>query len=192
MIEIDEKLVSTELFDINFLCDLGKCKGICCVEGNSGAPLEENEVSILESEYEAYAPYMKEEGRMSVEHHGFMVIDEDGDLTTPLINGAECAYVCEEKGVTFCAVERAYLAGKTEFRKPVSCHLYPVRVSEFSNGSFGLNFHRWSICSDAIKNGKKLGLPVFRMLKDPLIRKFGHEFYVKMEEFYKIYTEENF
>ncbi|MCC8088909.1 MAG: DUF3109 family protein [Rikenellaceae bacterium] len=190
MIEIDDKLVTTEIFSVNFLCDLAKCKGICCVEGNSGAPLEEEEVEILEAEFSKYAPYMKEEGIRAVHEQGFMVVDEDGDLTTPLIDNAECAYVCVKDGVTFCAIERAYLNGDTLFHKPISCHLYPVRVAKFSNGTYGLNFHRWSVCSDAIKNGKEKGIPVFRMLREPLIRKFGQEFYGKLEEFYSIYTEE--
>ena len=173
MIEIDDKIVSSDLLRECFACDLSKCKGICCVEGDAGAPLELDEVDLLEEEYENYAPYMTEEGRQEVERQGFMVVDSDGDYTTPLVNNAECAYAFSENGVTFCAIERAYREGKCSFLKPISCHLYPIRVKQFSNGSYGLNYHRWSICRDAVECGKKIGLPVYKALKEPIIRRFG-------------------
>ena len=133
MIQIDDKIVSTEILTTRFCCDLPRCKGICCVEGNAGAPLEADEVDTLEAEYETYKPYMKPEGIEAVERQGFMVIDEDGDYTTPLIGEAECAYSFEQDGITFCAIERAYNAGKTTFIKPISCHLYPIRLIAFGN-----------------------------------------------------------
>ena len=123
MIEIDDKIVSSALLRECFACDLGKCKGICCVEGDAGAPLELDEVDLLEEEYPNYAPYMTEEGRKEVERQGFMGVDADGDYTTPLVNNAECAYAFSENGVTFCAIERAYREGKCSFLKPISCHL---------------------------------------------------------------------
>lgn len=149
MIEIDDKIVSADLLRECFACDIAQCKGICCVEGNAGAPLEAEEVGILEREYAAYKPYMTPEGIKAVERQGFMVIDEDGDLTTPLVGDAECAYTYSENGITFCAIEKAWLEGKTAFRKPISCHLYPIRVVRFSNGTAGLNYHRWSVCAPA-------------------------------------------
>ena len=147
MIEIDDKIVSADLLRECFACDIAQCKGICCVEGNAGAPLEAEEVGILEREYAAYKPYMTPEGIEAVERQGFMVIDEDGDLTTPLVGDAECAYTYSENGITLCAIEKAWLEGKTAFRKPISCHLYPIRVVRFSNGTAGLNYHRWSVCA---------------------------------------------
>ena len=177
MIQIDDKIVSTEIFTTRFCCDLPRCKGICCVEGNAGAPLEIDEVEVLEHEWEAYRPYMKPEGIEAVERQGFMVIDEDGDYTTPLIGEAECAYSFEQDGITFCAIERAYNAGKTTFIKPISCHLYPIRLIAFGNGSVGLNYHRWNVCHDALALGREKGLPMYRMLKVPLIRRFGEEFF---------------
>ena len=111
MIEIDDKIVSLDLFRECFSCDLGKCKGICCVEGDSGAPLDIDEVDILEQEWENYAPYMTEEGRAAVEEQGFMVVDVDGDYTTPLVDNAACAYAFEENGITFCAIELPPLGG---------------------------------------------------------------------------------
>ena len=181
MIEIDDKIVSTDILSECFACDLGKCKGICCVEGDAGAPLEIDEVDILEEEYPNYAPYMTAEVRAEVERQGFMVVDSDGDYTTPLVDNAACAYAFEENGVTFCAIERAYREGKCSFLKPISCHLYPIRVKQFRNGSYGLNYHRWAVCSSARECGKKLGVPVYKALREPIVRRFGEEFYRSLE-----------
>jgi len=181
VIEIDDKIVSTDILSECFACDLGKCKGICCVEGDAGAPLEIDEVDILEDEYPNYAPYMTPEGRAEVERQGFMVVDSDGDYTTPLVDNAACAYAFEEDGVTFCAIERAYREGKCSFLKPISCHLYPIRVMQFRNGSYGLNYHRWAVCSSARECGKKLGIPLYKALREPIIRRFGEEFYRSLE-----------
>lgn len=181
MIEIDDKIVSTDILSECFACDLGKCKGICCVEGDAGAPLEIDEVDILEEEYHNYAPYMTTEGRAEVERQGFMVVDSDGDYTTPLVDNAACAYAFEEDGVTFCAIERAYREGKCSFLKPISCHLYPIRVMQFRNGSYGLNYHRWAVCSSARECGKKLGVPLYKALREPIVRRFGEEFYRSLE-----------
>lgn len=182
MLEIDNKVISLDVLTERFSCDLAKCKGICCVEGNAGAPLEDDEVDVLESEYDAYKPYMTPEGVEAVERQGFMVVDADGDYTTPLIDDAECAYSFDEGGVTYCAIERAWREGKTQFQKPISCHLYPIRVQRFRNGSYGLSYHRWSVCSDAMACGKLNGTPVYRSVKDALIRRFGEEFYAALEQ----------
>lgn len=180
MIDINGNIVSADLLRECFACDITKCKGICCVEGNAGAPLDEDEVITLEQEYAKYRPYMTGEGVAAIEAQGFMILDEDGDRTTPLVNDSECAYSYHENGVTLCAIERAYLNGETEYRKPISCHLYPIRLIEFSSGSVGLNYHRWSVCKSACENGKKLGIPVYKALKEPIIRRFGEEFYASL------------
>lgn len=182
MIQIDDKIVSTDLLQVRFCCDLAHCRGICCVEGNAGAPLEAEEVDILEQEYDAYKPYLKPEGIETIQRQGFMVVDSDGDYTTPLIDEAECAYSFQENGITFCAIERAYKEGKTPFIKPISCHLYPVRLSEFNNGSIGLNYHRWSVCSGALTLGQKAGIPMYKTLREALVRRFGEAFYRQLEE----------
>lgn len=181
MIEIDDKIVSTELLTGCFACDLSQCKGICCVEGNAGAPLEADEEDVLEREYPYYKPYMTGEGIEAVERQGFMVVDADGDLTTPLVGEAQCAYAFEQDGVTLCAIEKAWREGVTPFRKPISCHLYPIRLMTFSNGSVGLNYHRWSVCEAARKRGEELGIPVFRALREPIVRRFGEEFFAALE-----------
>ena len=181
MIEIDDKIVSADLLRECFACDLTQCKGICCVEGNAGAPLEMDEVDVLEEEWENYRPYMTPEGIEAVERQGFMVVDPDGDYTTPLVDDAECAFSCEENGITYCAIERAWKEGKTSFRKPISCPLYPIRLASFSNGSIGLNYHRWEVCRPACECGKRLGIPVYRALKEPIVRRFGEDFYHQLE-----------
>ncbi|MBP3482331.1 MAG: DUF3109 family protein [Alistipes sp.] len=181
MIEIDGKIVSTDLLTEHFACDIAKCKGMCCVEGNAGAPLETDEVDILEEEFGNYRPYMTAEGIDAIEKQGFMVVDEDGDYTTPLVNDAECAYSYTENGITMCAVEKAFLKGECSFRKPVSCHLYPIRIVKFSNGTVGLNYHRWDVCRTACENGRRLGIPVYKALKEPITRHFGEEFYRALE-----------
>lgn len=177
MIEIDGKIIASDLLTEQFCCDLAVCKGECCVEGDSGAPLEIEEVDELENEYPNYKPYMTAEGIEAVESQGFMVVDIDGDYTTPLIDGAECAYSFKENGITFCAIERAYREGKCGFLKPISCHLYPIRVKHFATGDYGLNIHRWNICKCAFDCGKREGVKLYKAMREPLIRRFGEEFY---------------
>ena len=181
MIEIDDKIVSVDILTTDFLCDVARCKGICCVEGNAGAPLEMDEMDVLEELYPIYEKYMTPEGREAIERDGFAVVDIDGDLTTPLVNDAECAYSYNEGGVTMCAIEKAYLAGECSWRKPISCHLYPIRVAKFSNGTYGLNFHRWNVCASAFECGRKVGVPAYKMLKEAITRAFGEEFYATLE-----------
>ncbi|MFR9526471.1 MAG: DUF3109 family protein [Rikenellaceae bacterium] len=190
MIEIEDKIVSMDLLQEYFACDIAQCKGICCVEGNAGAPLEIEEVDLLEHEYEAYKPYMTSEGIESVERQGFMAIDDDGDYTTPLVNDAECAFAYSENGVTLCAIEKAWRAGETQFMKPISCHLYPIRLINFANGGVGLNYHRWSVCRSACNNGAKLQIPVYKSLREPIVRRFGEEFYAALDAAADILKEE--
>ncbi|MDR2912736.1 MAG: DUF3109 family protein [Alistipes sp.] len=188
MIEIDGKIVSTDIITERFLCDIGRCRGICCVEGNAGAPLEADEARILAEEYAVYKPFMTPAGIEAVERQGFSVRDEDGDLVTPLVGDAECAYAYSEDGgrnagggITLCAIEKAYLQGVTPFRKPISCHLYPIRVARFGDGSLGLNYHRWAVCEGARVLGREKGVPMFRMLREAIERRFGTEFFEALE-----------
>ncbi len=189
MIEIDDKIVSEDILKEPFLCDIAQCKGACCVEGDSGAPLEIEEVALLEENYPAYRRYMPPKGVEAVENQGFMVVDSDGDYTTPLVNNAECAYAYHEGGITLCAVERAWLNGESSFRKPISCHLYPIRLINFSNGGVGLNYHRWSLCRSACSNGARAGVPLYRSLREAIVRRFGEEFYTALEAAEKMLEE---
>jgi hypothetical protein len=181
MIEIDGKIVSTDIITEKFLCDLSACRGICCVEGNAGAPLEADEARVLAEEYPACKPFMTSAGVAEIERQGFAVTDSDGDLVTPLVGDAECAYSYNDGGVTLCAIEKAWAEGRTTFRKPISCHLYPIRVARFGDGTFGLNYHRWAVCEGARTLGREKGVPVFRMLREPIIRRFGSEFFEALE-----------
>lgn len=181
MIEIGDTIVSSELFTARFCCDLSACRGECCVEGNSGAPLDTDEIEPLEQEWENYKPYMKPEGIAAIEEQGVAVVDQDGDLTTPLINNAECAYSINENGTTWCAIEKAWTLGKSAYRKPISCHLYPIRLVKFSNGTTGLQYHRWDICRAAERLGASKGEPLLRTLREPIIRRFGKEYYEALE-----------
>ena len=173
MIRIGNTLLSEDLFDEHFACDLGACKGACCVEGDSGAPLTQAEVGQLELAWEHVAPLLPEAGRKAVEEQGLAVKDGDGDLVTPLVEGKECAFtVFDADGTAKCGLEKAYFEGKTEWRKPLSCHLYPIRVKELIDFT-ALNYHRWPICDAAVTCGAGLDLSVLRFCKDALVRKFG-------------------
>ena len=182
MIQIDDKLISEDLFSEEFVCNLAKCKGICCVEGDAGAPLDEDETRILDEIYPKIKSYLRPEGIQAIEEQGSYTLDFEGDLVTPLVNNAECAYVIfDEKGYTKCAIEKAYEDGVIDWQKPISCHLYPIRITEYSNFS-AINYHEWDICSDACTLGKELGVKVYQFLKKPLIRKYGEEFYQTLSE----------
>ena len=177
LIEIDDKVVSTQIFERKFVCDLNACKGACCIEGDSGAPLSFEEISILEDDLEAIKPYMRPEGVAAVEKTGVFYMDQENDAVTTLINEKECAFVYfDDYGITKCSIEQAHKDGKTDFKKPISCHLYPIRVKRFEDFT-ALNYSSWDICSPACACGDELNVPVFKFLKEPLIRAFGQLFF---------------
>jgi hypothetical protein len=180
--EIDGCLVSSEILQEYFACDFEKCRGCCCIIGDSGAPLEASEVESFRQEYDNYSKYMTPEGKCALHKQGFGVVDADGDLVTPLVNNEECVYTSFDSDHNcFCATELAYCKGESKFRKPISCALYPIRVSVLSNGVQALNLHRWSICKCAFDKGQKEKVPVYKFLREPIIRKFGEEFYSALE-----------
>lgn len=182
MLEVGHVLVSEELLKEEFVCNLSKCKGACCVEGDAGAPLEQHEKSVLDEIYPEVMPYMTEKGIATIEETGTSVIDPDGDLTTPCVNGnKECAYVTWENGITKCAIEKAFEAGETKWQKPLSCHLYPIRITAYP-GFDMLHYDRWHICHAACSLGRELKVPVYQFLKTPLIRKYGAEWYAELEK----------
>lgn len=182
MIEIDGKLISDNILEKRFVCDLTACKGACCIEGDAGAPLEKAETKILDKIYPKIKKYLRPEGIKAIEKQGKWIRADDGELETPLVNNAECAYVMfDAKGVTKCAIEKAFEDGVVDYKKPISCHLYPIRVKETKSGPI-LNYDEWDICKAACKLGKKLDVKVYEFLKDPLIRKFGEEFFDQLTE----------
>ena len=178
IVEIGDVLISEEVILEYFACDYPVCKGQCCIIGESGAPLKEEELEPIEANYDVFSPLMRPEGRQAVEEKGFFEIDRDGDLVTPLVPGSEeCAFCLFENGNCFCSMERQYFAGVCSFRKPISCQLYPIRVKELGAGRLGLNLHRWDICRCAFEKGRREGIRVYQFLKEPLVRAFGEEFY---------------
>lgn len=178
MIKVGDILVSDDIKEVEFVCNLEKCKGACCVEGDLGAPLEESELEIMKSIQKEVRPYITKEGTRSIEAQGPYILDEDGDYSTPTIDGKECAYALYDKqGILKCGIEQAYLDGKIGFRKPISCHLYPIRITKNKKGFEAVNYHKWNICSAACELGKSLGIPLYKFLKEPLIRKYGVKWY---------------
>lgn len=181
LVEIQDKIVSTQIFERQFVCDLTACKGACCIEGNGGAPVTKEEVDIMEANLDKIRPYMRPEGIAAIEAQGVVYEDEDFEPATTLINGKECAFVYfDQTNTAKCAIEKAHREGQIDFIKPISCHLYPIRTKQF-NEYTALNYEKWDICEPACACGEKLDVPVYKFLKEPLIRAFGPEFYKELE-----------
>lgn len=178
MLQIQDTLVSDDVILESFVCDLSRCHGACCVEGDCGAPVEESEKRILKDLLPRIEPYMRPEGIEAVRLQGAWTDDPyDHAPSTPLVNGRECAYLTfSPDGTALCAIEQAYRDGRIDFQKPISCHLYPIRLSRILSFT-ALNYHRWDICRDACALGRKLGVPVYKFLREPLIRRFGQAWY---------------
>lgn len=183
MIAIDNTLISEDVLEKKFVCDLNACKGACCVAGDSGAPLDKDELETLDGVLEKVKPYMTKKGLKAVEKNGCYVIDGDGDYTTTLVSeGAECAFVFfDENKIAKCAIEQAYLDKKIGWQKPISCHLYPIRIKKTKTYE-AVNYDKWSVCKPACECGEKLNVPVYKFLKTPLIRKYGKDWYKQLEQ----------
>ncbi len=179
MIQVEDKIISLDIFEKYFVCDLNACKGACCIEGDAGAPLLKNEEKTLNEIYEKVTPYMREEGIAEVKNKGVTVYDADGDLTTTLINNRECVFVTYENEIAKCTIEKAYLDGKIDFIKPLSCHLFPIRIKQYRNFD-AINYEEIKICKPACECGSKLEIPIYTFLKSPLIRKYGEDWYKKL------------
>lgn len=181
MFELDNVVVSQEILKKEFVCNLQACKGGCCVDGNAGAPLENEEVRILDEIYPVVKPYLREAGVKAIEAQGTHVLGEDGEWETPLIHGEECAYVIFKEGISLCGIEAAFRDGVIAWKKPISCHLYPIRIREYSQLT-AVNYHRWEICKPACALGSELKVPIYKFVKEALIRKFGEAWYSDLEE----------
>ena len=182
IIQIDNFLISPDIVSERFVCDLDKCHGACCIIGDSGAPLSEEECRILDNEQLTLSKFIRREGIMALKKQGPYIKDLDGDWVTPLVKEEECAYtVFDKENNCLCGIEFAYRAGKCSILKPASCWLYPIRVSYLSNGMTALNLHRWHICRDAFVKGRREGIPVYQFLKEPILRTFGEELYKQLE-----------
>jgi hypothetical protein len=181
MLSIGNTLISDEVVTERFVCNIEACKAACCLEGDAGAPLLEEESLILERIYPEVEPFLAEKGKQAIAAQGTWVTDTDGEKCTPLVAGRECAYALfDEKGILQCGIEKAWEAGATQFRKPSSCHLYPIRIKEHKTFT-AVNYHRWQVCAPACALGSKLGVPVFRFLKDALVNRFGAAWYAELE-----------
>ncbi len=181
MILIEETVISEDVKEKQFVCNLEKCKGACCVEGDLGAPLEESELQVLIDLYDKIKPYLSEEGIKAIEEQGVFVVDEENDFSTPTIGDKECAYaIYDKEGILKCGIEQAYNDEVIDFKKPISCHLYPIRVTKYEE-YHALNYDQWSICTDACELGEKLGVPVYKFLQEPLERAYGEEWYHKLK-----------
>ena len=180
LVEIQDKVVSLDIFEKKFVCDLTACKGACCIEGDAGAPLTFEEVDILEENLEFIEPYMRKEGIEAVNQTGVFYMDWDNAPVATLVNDKECAFVTfNEKGIALCAIEQAHKDGKIDFKKPISCHLYPIRAKKYPTFE-SINYNTWDICSDACSCGEKLDVKVYKFLKEPLVRAYGEEFYKEL------------
>ena len=194
ILEIGGILISSEIITECFCCDYEKCKGICCVEGSDGAPVTMDEIAGIEDALDTVWPMLSASAQSVIDKQGVAYSDKDGDLVTSIVRGKECVFARSltpspspmgegsKDPCWLCMLEKAYREGKTQFCKPISCALYPIREKNFGNGLIGLNYHRWSICKDAVEKGKALGLPVYQFLKEPLIRRFGEAWYQELCE----------
>lgn len=180
LVEIGNTLVSLELFTEKFCCDLSACGGACCVEGDAGAPVEESEIGGLEEAAEKIWDDLSEDARTVIRKHGVVTVDRDGEFVTSIVDGRDCVFTCHENGCCYCAIERACRNNGLNVQKPLSCHLYPIRVSKVGD-SLALNYHRWSVCRPAVEQGRRLNLPLYKFLREPLIRAFGQEWWDELE-----------
>ncbi len=182
ILQVGDVILSPDILTEYFCCDLEACGGVCCVEGDAGAPLKMEEVAELEGVLDTVWPDLSAAAQSVIDRQGVACIDPDGDLVTSIVAGKDCVFTCYDKGgCCFCAAEKAFREGRTNWCKPISCYLYPIREKQFGNGLTGLNYHRWSVCSEAVRKGRELKLPVYRFLKDPLVRRFGEAWYAELE-----------
>lgn len=181
MFQLGKTIVSEDILEKDFVCNLSACKGACCVDGDAGAPLSEEETKILAEIYPKVRPFLRKEGIEAIEKLGTSVIGTDGTLETTLIDEKDCAYVIFDGKTALCGIEQAYNQGEVSWKKPVSCHLYPIRVKDFTEFA-AVNYDRWDICDDACTLGKELQVPIYIFVKEALIRKFGEDWYYELEK----------
>lgn len=182
MFQLGKTIVSEDIIESDFVCNLSACKGACCVDGNAGAPLGDQETEILVDLHSEIRPFLRSEGIAAIDAQGAFIKGEDGEWETPLVNGTECAYVIfSESGTAKCGIEEAHNQGAIPWKKPVSCHLYPIRVREYT-ALTAVNYHQWEICDPACSLGAELKVPVYKFVKEALIRKFGAHWYKELEQ----------
>ncbi len=181
ILQIDDVLVSSDIFTEMFCCDLDDCHGECCVEGDAGAPVTLDEIAGIEDALDEVWSDLTASAQSVIDRQGVAYTDQEGDMVTSIVGGKDCVFTCHADGCCFCALEKAYREGRTKFCKPISCALYPIREVSLKNGLVGLNYHRWDVCKAAVRKGRELQLPVYKFLRDPLIRRFGEDWYKELE-----------
>ena len=192
IIQVGDVLISSDLLTEYFCCDYEKCKGVCCVEGDAGAPVTLDEIAGIEEAIDTVWGDLCASAQAVIDKQGVAYTDQEGDLVTSIVHGKDCVFTCYDGDNCLCALEKAYRQGKTRFCKPVSCSLYPIREKNFGNGVIGLNYNRWDICRDAVKKGKDLNLPLYQFLKEPLIRRFGEDWYQELLDIVKELTAQGY
>lgn len=181
IIQIDNVLIPLDIITERFCCDLDACKGICCVEGDAGAPVTLDEISAIEDSLDVVWSGLSASAQAVVDRQGVAYTDVDGELVTSIVGGKDCVFTCYDGDCCLCALEKAYRSGKAKFCKPISCALYPIREKTLRSGDIALNYHRWAVCADARKKGQELDLPVYKFLQGPLTRRFGEDWYAALE-----------
>lgn len=181
IIQIDNVLIPLDIITERFCCDLDACKGICCVEGDAGAPVTLDEISAIEDSLDVVWSGLSASAQAVVDRQGVAYTDVDGELVTSIVGGKDCVFTCYDNGCCLCALEKAYRSGKAKFCKPISCALYPIREKTLRSGDIALNYHRWAVCADARRKGQELDLPVYKFLHGPLTRRFGEDWYAALE-----------
>ena len=180
ILDVGGVLISSDLLTERFCCDYEKCRGVCCIEGDAGAPVTMDEIAGIEEALDTVWSDLSASAQSVIDRQGVAYTDQEGDLVTSIVRGKDCVFTCYDGENCLCALEKAYRSGKTTFCKPISCALYPIRAKKFADGTVALNYHRWKICEDAVKKGQELDLPVYRFLKDPLTRRFGEAWYQEL------------
>jgi hypothetical protein len=184
MVEIEDKIISDELFEKKFVCDLQKCKGGCCVEGDSGAPLRSKEIKEIAKNLSVIKSEMSTKGLNAIKNNDFHYLDSDGDKVTKLVDGKECVFVVFDKNnIAKCSIESAYRKNKINFNKPISCHLYPIRIKKYDSFT-AVNVDSWHVCKPACECGTELNVPVFKFLKDAIVRSWGLDFFKHLDSVY--------
>lgn len=189
ILQVGDVLLSSDIITERFCCDLDACKGACCVEGEAGAPVSLDEIGEIEASLDEVWPQMSAGAQAVVDRQGVAYNDVDGDLVTSIVDGRDCVFTCHENGLCLCLLEKAFREGRSGFCKPISCALYPIREKRLSNGLTALNYHRWSVCAAARKKGEELGLYVYEFLEEPLVRRFGREWYDELSAVAKAFRE---
>ena len=192
ILQVGNVLVSPDVLTEFFCCDYEKCKGACCIEGNAGAPVCLDEIGEIEDSLDAVWGDLSASAQSIIDRQGVAYSDPEGELVTSIVHGKDCVFTCYEGESCLCALEKACREGRSKFQKPISCALYPIRAKQFSNGSVGLNYHRWDICRDAVEKGRQLNLRVYEFLREPLVRRFGQQWYDELCQLVSDLREQGF